>query len=193
MRYEPESTMRSSRAMYFQAAGFAADGGYTDKWVRLRVGRATLAFPNTAARVRSVRLHDLHHVLTEYDTTWSGEGEIAAWEIASGCGMHYAAWLLNFGAFTVGLLIAPMRTFHAFVRGRRSRNLYSTQFQESMLDRTVAELRSALMIPPGDGSPSMSESLAFLVWSAVSIVMTLLPWAAAGAIAVVLFRWLLRS
>jgi NADPH:quinone reductase-like Zn-dependent oxidoreductase len=37
-----------------------------------------------------VKLHDIHHVLTGYDTTWRGKAEIGAWEIASGCGRHYA-------------------------------------------------------------------------------------------------------
>ncbi len=138
--------MRACRAEYFARAGFAADGGYSDKWVKLKIGRFSVAFPNTASRVRSVKLHDLHHVLTEYETTWSGEAEIGAWEIASGCGRHYPAWLLNFGAVAIGMLIAPVRTLRAFMHGRRSRNLYRRQFEESLLDRTVGEMREELSI-----------------------------------------------
>ena len=40
------------------------------------------------------RNHDLHHVLTEDPTTWRGEAEIAAWELASVCGRHVTVWLL---------------------------------------------------------------------------------------------------
>jgi ubiquinone biosynthesis protein Coq4 len=83
--------------------------------VRLKAGPFVFPFPNTKARVHAVKLHDLHHVLTDYETTWTGEAEIAAWEIASGCGPYYAAWLLNFGALAIGLLIAPRKTCRAFL------------------------------------------------------------------------------
>ena len=46
-------------------------GGYQRRWVRLQAGRLSLYFLNTKARVRAVRLHDLHHVRTGYETTWS--------------------------------------------------------------------------------------------------------------------------
>ena len=141
-------SIREARAAYFARSGFAPDGGYADKWVCLKIGRFAIGFPNTKARVRAVRLHDIHHVLTGYATTWVGEAEIGAWEIASGCGRHYPAWLLNFGAVAVGLVLAPRRVFHAFVRGRHSKNLYSGQFEERLLDYTVDALRSELAIPP---------------------------------------------
>ncbi len=42
----------------------------------------------------------------------------------------------------IGAAIAPRRTWRAFVRGRHSGNLYgSASFDESLLDRTVGELR----------------------------------------------------
>src|SRR5258708_31947833 len=106
--YSPELTMRDARAEYFDRNNFK-DGGYNDKWVSLKIGPIPFGFPNTKARVRPVKLHDLHHVLTEYETTCTGEAEIGAWEIASGCADHYAAWLLNMGGFLIVLLIAPIR------------------------------------------------------------------------------------
>lgn len=138
-------SVRESRALYFARAGFAPDGGYGDRWVKLKAGGLVVfAFPNTKSRVRSVRLHDIHHVLTGYDTTWVGEAEIGAWELASGCGRHVPAWVLNLGAVAIGMLIAPRRTFRAFLRGRRSGNLYGGEFHESLLDRTVGDLRAEL-------------------------------------------------
>ena len=140
-----DQSVRQARADYFRRAGFASDGGYTDRWVVLRVGRVPVsAFPNIPARVRSVKLHDIHHVLTGYDTSWTGESEIAAWEIASGCRRHWVAWVLNLGAMGIGLLIAPLRTWRAFARGRRTGNLYGGVFEESLLDRTVGDLRREL-------------------------------------------------
>jgi hypothetical protein len=136
-------TVREARALYFAQNGLS-EAGYSDRWVKLRAGPLPLAFPNTRARVRAVKLHDLHHVATGYDTTWRGEAEIGAWELAAGCGHHLPAWVLNLGAVVVGLLIAPGRTLRAWRRGRRSRTLYAGEFDPSLLDMTVPELRARL-------------------------------------------------
>ena len=139
-------TLREARAQYFLRAGFD-ERSYADRWVRLRVfGLPLLAFPNTAGRVRAVKLHDLHHVLTGYDTSWAGEGEIGAWELASGCRDHWAAWALNGSAALIGLLIAPGRVLRAFARGRRERNLYAQELSDALLGETLGALRARLGI-----------------------------------------------
>ena len=69
--YSPDLSLRAGRQEYFTRAGFD-ESSYTDRWVQLRAGPLRFGFPNTASRVRAVRLHDLHHVLTEYDTSWTG-------------------------------------------------------------------------------------------------------------------------
>jgi len=146
VEYDPGLTLREARALYFARNGLG-DGGYGDRWVVLRAGGIPVgAFPNTAERVRSVRLHDLHHVLTGYDTSWLGEAEIGAWELASGCRDHYAAWLLNGLVVLVGLLLSPAALHRAVRRGRRSRNLYEGEWDESLLDARVGELRERLAL-----------------------------------------------
>jgi len=141
-------TLRRARDDYFRIAGFPPDGGDTQRWVVLRVaGFPVFAFPNIATRRRSVKLHDVHHVLTGYDTSWIGEAEIGAWELGSGCGRHWVAWVLNLGSMALGTIIAPRRTWAAFARGRRSGNLYgSPSLDESLLDRTVEDLRREIGI-----------------------------------------------
>jgi hypothetical protein len=134
------TTVRAARDEYFQRAGLS-EAGYGARWVVLKVGPVPLAFPNTAARRRAVVLHDLHHVATGYPTSWTGEAEIAAWELAAGCGTYWAAWGLNLGAAAVGLFIAPRRMWRAFRRGRRCRTLYRTGgFSDQLLERPIAEL-----------------------------------------------------
>ena len=147
--YSDDLTLREARAQYFANSGFAPDGGYNDRWVVLKAGGIPVsAFPNTKARVRAVRFHDLHHVLTAYDTTWAGEAEIGAWELASGCGRHYPAWLLNMTAVAIGIVLWPRRVIAAFQRGLRSGNLYRDEFTEDLLDRTVGQLRERLNLQP---------------------------------------------
>jgi ubiquinone biosynthesis protein Coq4 len=83
-------------------------------------------------------------VLTGYTTSWRGEAEIAAWELASGCRDHWAAWFLNGSAALIGRFIAPRAVWRAFRRGRASRNLYAREWDDRILERSVGELRREL-------------------------------------------------
>ncbi|HZS45090.1 MAG TPA: hypothetical protein VFC63_08315 [Blastocatellia bacterium] len=143
--YRSDLVMKDARQLYFDLNNFK-NGGYDDRWVKLKLGPIPFAFPNTQSRVKAVKLHDLHHVLAEYDTTWTGEAEIGAWEIASGCGSYYAAWVLNIGAVCIGLVIAPRKIYQAFIRGRKSLNLYKGAFDDRLLSKTVGELRCELRL-----------------------------------------------
>jgi hypothetical protein len=142
-RHDPDSTMLAARALYFAANKFGDDGGYSDAWVTVKLGPVPVSFPNVSSRVRAVRYHDLHHIITEYDTDIIGEFEIAAWELGAGCKDFWAAWFLNLGSLTGGLLSAPRRTFRAFVRGRGSRSLYGEGLDE-LLAATVATVRARM-------------------------------------------------
>lgn len=142
-RHDPAGTMLAARAVYFAVNQFGDDGGYNDAWVTVKLGPVPVSFPNVAGRVRAVRYHDLHHIITEYDTDIIGEFEIAAWELGSGCKDFWAAWFLNLGSLTGGLLSAPRRTFRAFVRGRGSRTLYGEDL-ETLLASTVATVRARM-------------------------------------------------
>jgi hypothetical protein len=147
--YAPEQTMREARARYFEVNRFGEDGNYGDAWVDFKLGPLPLPFPNTPGRVRAVRYHELHHVLTGYDTDIIGEFEISAWEIAAGCKGYVAAWQLNLGGMFAGLWVAPRRTVRAFMRGRSSETLYD-QPLEALLDATVGATRASMGIdrPP---------------------------------------------
>ncbi|WP_437506729.1 hypothetical protein [Sorangium sp. So ce1099] len=163
VHYDEGLTMREARAVYFDVNRFGADGGYGDAWVDFKLGPLPVPFPNTPARVSAVRYHDLHHVLTGYDTSTIGEFEISAWELGAGCKGFAAAWQLNLGGLFAGLLSAPRRTVRAFLRGRRSESLYGRPF-EALLDRTVGELRREMRVD----SPSSSPAAIDVLWLALA-------------------------
>src|SRR5690606_42048006 len=100
-----------------------------------------LGFPNTAARVRAVSRHDLHHLVTGYDTDFLGEAEVAAWELASDCRDFRAAWVLNLLAMPIGMLRNPARVRRAFARGRSCQSLHGEPFTEQ--DRKSTRLNSS--------------------------------------------------
>jgi hypothetical protein len=144
--YADDETLLRARARYFAANGFAADGGYDEPWVDFSLGPLAMPFPNTAARKHAVRYHDLHHVLTGYQTDIYGEAEISAWELAAGCRRAPAAWVLNLAGMALGVLIAPRRTWRAWLRGRHSQTLYQHAFGDALLSRSVGDLRRELGI-----------------------------------------------
>ncbi len=164
--YDPAATLRQARARYFEENNFGEDGGYDARWVKLKLGPIPYAIPNTAGRVRAVRYHDLHHIMTGYRTDWIGEFEISAWEVGSGCRDLVAAWFLNLGGMFAGVFLSPKRIFRAFVRGRNTRNLYGRTFEDALLDARVGEMRAELgldrEVPPGTAG-DVARFLAFLL------------------------------
>ena len=170
--YDESSTLEQARERYFTDNDFSR--GYDERWVRLRIaGRALPVFPNTRARVAAVRRHDLHHVATGYETTWTGEGEISAWELASGCGPYLAAWVLNLGGFGIGCWIAPRRVLQAFVRGRNSRNLYAEGYDPARLAQPVGALRRELGLDRPTPAASPADLAAFTGWLVLGLVYAL--------------------
>lgn len=162
-RYDDALSVREARQLYFEENGFG-DGGYGDRWVKLMAGPVPIYFPNTAARVEAVRRHDVHHVLTGYATTWTGEAEIGSWEISSGCGRFYAAWVLNLQALIIGVLIAPRAVLRAFAWGRRTGNLYHAGFDEDVLDASLGALRRRLGLDRALPEPTVDDALALAGW-----------------------------
>lgn len=189
-RYDDTLTLRQARQRYFDDNSFG-DGGYEARWVKLEAGPIPIYFLNTAARVRAVKLHDLHHAVTGYDTTWIGEGEIGAWEIASGCAAHYAAWTLNLQAFAIGLAIAPRLLFRAFVRGRRSLNLYRTTLSDALLRETVGSVRHRLRLDNRDVGASVADLVAFVTWSVAAVATLTASLLAVFVPPIALILWLI--
>lgn len=157
--YDPGSTMREARAHYFAVNAFGDDGGYGDAWVDFKLGPIPFPFPNTASRIEAVRFHDLHHILTGYDTDFLGETEISAWELGAGCRDQVAAWALNLAGLAGGVLLAPRRTVRAFVRGLHSQSFYGQDLEE-LLDLTVAEARARMGVDEAANVPPTAGDLA---------------------------------
>ena len=164
VRYDPASTLRQARQLYFEANGFPLDGGYEAKWVDFELGPIPMPFPNSDARRRAVKVHDLHHVLTGYRTDIFGEAEISAWELAAGCGNMVAAYGLNLGGMALGMFISPRRTWRAWVRGCQSGMLYRTPVDDTLLERKLGDVRSELGLDKQPERASIGDALRFLAY-----------------------------
>jgi len=166
-------TVAEARSQYFAEAGFPPDGGYAAKFVQLaKLGPIPIGFPNSDARRKAVGLHDLHHVATGYKTDWTGEGEISAWEVASGCGRMWFAWYINLQGMVMGWLVNPGATWRAWVRGRHSKNLYGEGISESLLCETVGSLRKRLELDRPAPAATARDYASYAFWGALAVADT---------------------
>jgi hypothetical protein len=157
------TTVGQALADHLRAHGLPADSGVAQRWAKVRLLGVPVWFPNFDARRAILVLHDVHHLLTGYPTTWRGEGEIGGFEIATGCKRYWAAWFFNFGGFLFGLVLAPLRTWRAFVRGRHCRNFYGKRTAD-VLERTVAEARQELRLDRPVPRATLADRVAFAGW-----------------------------
>jgi hypothetical protein len=176
-----------ARLHYWRANGFGDDGGYTKKIEWIPVGPLTIPIPNIAARVRALRCHDIHHLLTEYATDLAGEFEISAWELGAGCGTAWFAWMINLGGLLVGLLWIPRRVLRAFLRGRHSGSLYHLDI-EAIERRSLADARLQLRLDQAPLRWRPSDVVALLALTILSVLWALLQIAFIAA-PVVLLLW----
>jgi hypothetical protein len=189
--YADSLSLRDARRVYFELNAFGDDGGYATRWVKIKlVGSLAVWLPNTQGRVFAVRYHDLHHVATGYDTTLVGEGEIGAWEVASGCRDLFAAWVLNLVAMWYGLLLSPRRVFRAFVRGRHTRNLYGSEFDDALLASSVGAVRARLGLTDAAPVATPRDCVAFAGWLTVAFAVYALQSAVVLAPFALLIWWL---
>jgi hypothetical protein len=180
--YADSSVVRDARQHYFDANGFSEAANAAD-WVKVKLGPIPIVFPNTSSRKRAIKVHDLHHIATEYSTSLLGEAEIASFEIAGGMTDHWAGWLLNAGAVSYGVVFAPRRVYRAFMRGRNSRNLYHAPWDDSLLELSVGELRQKIGIDREAAPPSWRDRAAFFAWTMLVGLPTLI------ALGVALVLW----
>ncbi len=141
----PNTTVKAALQEHYRSQEFDSDF-LTAKWFYVRIGPIRIPIPNFEQRRRAIYLHDLTHILTGYDTSWTGEGEIAAWELASGFTLKYwMGWIYPPMTFLIGLLISPRKVAKAFRRGWRRPNLYKLDFPRNKIEQmTIGDLKTRL-------------------------------------------------
>lgn len=141
-------SVREARDIYLAENGFTLEA-YDSPTTNGSFLGIKLAVPNPPSHRRAVRFHDLHHVATGYGTDHAGEAEISAWQARRGllpAGM-YVTTIVMVNAL-LGAVVAPRRTLAAVRASRGRGSLFSMAVDyESLLDRTVGELREMLDLP----------------------------------------------
>src|SRR5688572_8857886 len=98
---------------YLTDNGYSTDG-YTDSRFKVSVGPLVLNFPNPG----KLPYHDLHHVVSGYDTGLVGEAEESVYELRGGCPTAIILFLC-LGSIAIGAVLSPRRVWRAWrdVRG----------------------------------------------------------------------------
>ena len=76
------TTAAEALAAYYAANGIEADPARAATWI-CKIGPVLVEFPNWKWRRDAITRHDLHHILTGYPCTMTGEMQMAAWEFAA--------------------------------------------------------------------------------------------------------------
>ena len=183
--YLPATELQTPRQLlpsFYRQYQLGDDGGQSSSYVKVELTKKLFVyFPNFDARRKAVFKHDVHHIVTGYPSTLKGETEIGAWEIASGCRHYWVAFVLDLHGVMMGLLFNPLGIYKAFVKGRRTKNLYNDALPDKqVMDTPIAEIRERLLLNNYSGKGNLIDMALFLllllfgvVYSVLSIVLLL--------------------
>ena len=171
--------VRDALTDHYVKHGLPPDGGVSNPWFNVHIGSFVLRLPNPPARRRAVVMHDINHIVTGYNTTFSeGEMAIAAFEVGAGCGRLAIVWFINLSLLALAVFVHPRIAFAAFVRGRRSATIYAHDRDAvSLTSMSVEQVRSMLRVDSTSVEPRFTDAVLFVIWSIVAIVVFLAPLA----------------
>jgi hypothetical protein len=140
-------TTREALGAYFERRKIKPHDESVEQWLRenwayMTIGGHRIPVKPLYGYKHVVVIHDVHHLLTGFETTWTGEFEVAAWELGSGgCDRYLLMWGNRFLTLLLGLIFAPHATRRAFRRGAIEHNLYRFDCR-SILSCEVGDLRT---------------------------------------------------
>lgn len=158
---------------------FGEEGGIDEKWVWLNFGLIKIPFPNFTSRSEIIYLHDLNHIINNYDTSWKGEVSVSAWEVSTGMGRFLTGWLFASFAFGFGILIYPKVTYNAFMRGRVTKSLFRMDLpKEQLLQMQLIELKRLTRHEPLniEFQPRFIDNLKYVFSAVLSLMFFLTPF-----------------
>jgi hypothetical protein len=163
---------------FYKQYNLGAEGGNYCASVKIEFTKYFyLYFPNFAARKEVVLKHDIHHIVTEYPSTFKGETEIGAWEIGSGCKNYWVAWTLDTSAVMAGILFNFWGVIKAYARGRRTKNLYSNDISDTVvMSMKLSDIEKHLLLDKYSKNtmPNTADFFSFAAFGIVGTVYSIL-------------------
>jgi hypothetical protein len=182
-------TIQQALSGFYAANDFEDDGITKSSIAWLKVGPFKVPIPNPDARKKALWIHDVNHLATGYSTKWIGETSISAWELATGgWGTNVFVWMIIMGGFLIGVLVYPVSTFKAFLRGRRCKPVVGLGLtKKSLMNLEIEELKSMAGLDKNtDYQADIIDILHFLKWILLALSAYLLPLILVGILVVTL-------
>ncbi len=167
-------TAKAALDSHYRRYQLPADGGHHQPVWNLSLGGLAIRLPNWSWRKAAIKHHDVHHLLTGYPCTAVGEFQMAAWEFAAGRFPDFRATLFCLPLIGLGSILAPRRTFSAFVRGMRSQTTYSCTTLDDVLNLSVEDAQRAFVECRPVPNRGM-VTVRFLMVSTLSLLTMLAP------------------
>lgn len=148
----------------------------THRWVEwFKLGPLPVPVPNPPARRRALQIHDLHHLVTGYQTDLAGEFQISAWECGAGLHNEPLAWIFCTSGTLGGMLRFPHRTVRAYAYGRQCRSLFSQNLAH--LDATTLQAAQAWCRTDKitEVQPKLRDGLRAVGWAVLGLAVLVIP------------------
>lgn len=134
-------TIMDDLKIYWKENNLPQDGGESDLLNQAKSGRFSFYYPNLNGK--ALILHDINHFLTGYPTTWKGEFQVSAWELASGGRKGFpTTWIYPISLTILGLIFYPLQTISAYKDGRNKQNAFIIYNFTDIFSLTMNEIRT---------------------------------------------------
>ena len=153
VHHNPSLTVGEALDQHLQRAGFTKDT--YGPLIPIKLGPIHFRAPNPEWRQRSLLFHDLHHVLTEYDTSFVGEAQVSAWEARTGIHLPPIGFVIIYSVMILGWFVEPRSVSRAWTRGAGARNLFASGFGDELLQMNLGDLRRKLGIDTNEVSSAV--------------------------------------
>ena len=190
-------TVKQALPGFYKSYNLPPDGGVDDPSVKIELIKGVYMYiPNTNDRKKVVLKHDIHHLVTGYTGLMKGETEISAWELSTGCTNNWVAFTINTYGMMTGVLWNLPGLWRAWLRGKRTRNLYHEKYTDVfLLDQKVIDLKKELGLLEENGKKANTfvaflSFICFLIFGTVFSIasVVLLPFAIIYSIVISLRR-----
>jgi hypothetical protein len=166
-----QSIIRHALQDFYKNNNFNKNGGVNEKYAWIKFGFFSIPIPNPESRKINLFMHDVHHLISDNDTTWKGESAVSAWEIGSGgWGKNYFIWLITLWAMGVGVLFYPSNTYIYFTLGTKTLNVFNSGLSKNDInDFTIKELTQNLILE----NPNKNF---YFLWAILSLTVLIFPF-----------------
>jgi hypothetical protein len=175
MEFNPGLSLKEAQVLFYKSHGFPEDGGIgKDRWSPIGCRDLKVYLPNFEWRKKAIPFHDLHHIITGYPFSPTGEFQMSAWEFAAGRYPNIFTTVFCLPLVGMGAVCIPKRTFAAFVRGKRSKTLYTDFDYNALLAKSIEAVRKEVL-PNGPAKATTGDYFEYFRLVSLSLLLMLTP------------------